>query len=180
MSEEKSRTERLFFALWPDAGICAALDRAGGKLRTACGGRQMRRNNIHLTLVFLGNVETARIDALRAVADGLAAAPFVMTLKQLGWWRHNRVAWAAPEVTPEQLLALVDLLQDGLRAAGFTFDDRPAYAPHVTLLRNARCEKVEWPVFESLEWAANEFVLVRSVTREEGATYEAIGRWALR
>lgn len=179
MSEEKGRTERLFFALWPDAEVCDALDQAGGKLRAVCGGRQMRRNNIHLTLVFLGNVEISRIDALRAVGDGVVALPFVMTLNQLGWWRHNRVAWAAPDAPPEQLLALVNQLQDGLRAAGFAFDDRPSYTPHVTLLRNAHCEGVEWPVFESREWAANEFVLVRSVTREEGATYEAIGRWAL-
>lgn len=171
---------RLFFALWPDAEVCAALDRVGGKLRTVCGGRQMRRNNIHLTLVFLGNVEIARIDALRAVGDGVAAQPFVMTVNQLGWWRHNRVAWAVPDATPESLLTLVNQLQDSLRAAGFAFDDRPTYTPHVTLLRNARCEGVEWPPFESLEWAANEFVLVRSVTREEGATYEAIGRWTLR
>jgi 2'-5' RNA ligase len=179
VSDEVRPTERLFLALWPDAAVCGALDQVGRKLRTVCGGRQMRRNNIHLTLVFLGNVETVRMDALRAVADGVAAAPFVMTLNQLGWWRHSRVAWAAPDVTPEPLLALVNQLQDGLRAAGFSFDERPSYAPHVTLLRNAHCEGVEWPVLESLEWAANEFVLVRSVTREEGATYEAIGRWSL-
>ncbi|BCB25897.1 RNA 2',3'-cyclic phosphodiesterase [Sulfurimicrobium lacus] len=170
---------RLFFALWPDAAVCGALDQAGRKLRDACGGRQMRCNNIHLTLVFLGNVEITRIDALRAVGDGVALPPFVMTLNQLGWWRHNRVAWAAPDTTPGPLLALVNQLQDGLRVAAFAFDDRPVYAPHVTLLRNARCEKAEWPAFESQEWVANEFVLVRSVTREEGATYEAIGRWSL-
>lgn len=171
---------RLFFALWPDEAVCGALDGVGRKLRDTCGGRQMRRNNIHLTLVFLGNVEIARIDALRAVGNGVAAPPFVMTLSRLGWWRHNRVAWAAPDVVPDPLLALVNQLQDGLRAAAFAFDERPTYAPHVTLLRNARCEEAKWPAFESIEWAASEFVLVRSVTREEGATYEAIGRWTLR
>lgn len=176
----RGEAARLFFALWPSPEVCTALDRVGGKLRAVCGGRQMRRNNIHLTLVFLGNVEIARIDALRAVGGGVAAPPFAMSVNQLGWWRHNRVAWAAPDATPEPLLTLVNQLQDRLRAAGFAFDDRPIYMPHVTLLRNARCEGVEWPAFESLEWTANEFVLVRSVTREEGATYEAIGRWTLR
>jgi len=179
VKDEAGRTERLFFALWPDAAVSGTLDQVGHQLRSACGGRQMRRNNIHLTLVFLGNVETSRIDALRAVGDAVVAPSFAMTLKQLGWWRHNRVAWAAPDAAPEQLQVLVHQLQNGLRAAGFAFDDRPVYAPHVTLLRNARCEEVEWPAFESLEWAANEFVLVRSVTRDEGATYEAIGRWPL-
>ncbi|MFN3397244.1 MAG: RNA 2',3'-cyclic phosphodiesterase [Sulfurimicrobium sp.] len=177
---ELQEEARLFFALWPDDAASAALDQVGGKLRTVCGGRPMRRNNIHLTLVFLGNVNMDRIDALRAVGDGIAAPSFAMTLNRLGWWRHNRVAWAAPDVVPDPLLALVNQLQEGLRAAAFSFDERPVYAPHVTLLRNARCEEVKWPAFESLEWIASEFVLARSVTREEGATYEAIGRWALR
>lgn len=179
MNTEESRTVRLFFALWPDAAVCGALDRVGRRLHDACGGRRMRRDNIHLTLVFLGNVEIARLDALRAVADGVASPPFVMILNRLGWWRHNKVAWAAPDAAPEALQALVTQLQDGLRAAGFAFDDRPVYAPHITLLRNARCEKTEWPVFDLLTWGTREFVLVRSVTREEGATYEAIGRWTL-
>lgn len=173
------KTARIFFAIWPDEKVRGALDQAGVKLRRACGGRQMRAPNVHLTLVFLGDVAVARIDALKAVAGEVTAPPFVMTLNRLGWWRHNRVAWAAPEVTPEPLLTLVDRLQNGLRNADFAFDDRPSYAPHVTLLRNAHCQGVELPPLAPIEWAAGEFVLVQSVTREEGATYEAVGRWPL-
>lgn len=139
----------------------------------------MRANNIHLTLVFLGSVELARLEVLRALASDVLAMPFTMILDRLGWWKHNRVVWAAPETTPDPLLSLVHQLQAGLRSEGFDFDDRPVYSPHVTLLRNARCDAVEWPPFKPLEWAANDFVLVRSVTLPEGATYEAIGRWPL-
>ena len=70
-------------------------------------------------------------------------------------------------------------LQEGLRKVGFSFDDRPVFAPHVTLLRNARCNEVEMPSLTPLEWAADEFVLVKSVTTDAGATYEVIGRWGL-
>lgn len=175
----EDETARLFFALWPTARVRGALDQVGRKLRVVCGGRQMLAPNVHLTLVFLGNVEVARLDALRAVAAGVRVQPFAMTLDKLGWWRHNRVAWAAPLETPRALSDLVAQLQIGLRDAAFAFDDRPVYAPHVTLLRNARCEGVEYPPFAPLEWAADEFVLVRSVTREEGAAYEVIGRWPM-
>lgn len=170
---------RLFFALWPDAGVRGALDRLGRNLRTACGGRQMRPDTIHLTLVFLGNVDLARKDALYAVAGKVRVPPFPMTLTIPGWWQHNRVAWAGPEITPEPLLSLVNQLQEGLRGEGFAFDDRPTYVPHVTLLRNARCEGMELPPFAPLYWQAQDFVLVRSITREEGAAYEVIGRWPL-
>jgi len=176
---EGGQTARLFFALWPDAGVRRALDQAGKQLHAACGGRRMGAPNVHLTLVFLGNVALTQLDELRAVAWLVSGPSFSMTLDRLGWWRHNRVAWAAPQETPQALQDLVIQLQDGLRNAGFAFDDRPVFAPHVTLLRNARCNEVEMPSLKALEWAADEFVLVESVTTDAGAAYEVIGRWGL-
>jgi 2'-5' RNA ligase len=179
MPGEGEQTVRLFFALWPDAGVRRTLDQAGGKLHAACGGRRMQAPNVHLTLVFLGNVALARLDELRAVAGCVSGHTFSMKLDHLGWWRHNRVAWAAPQEMPEALQALVAQLQEGLRNAGFTFDDHPVFSPHVTLLRNARCNGVEMPSLEPLEWTADEFVLVKSASTDAGATYEVIGRWGL-
>ncbi len=173
------QTIRLFFALWPDAEVRRALDQAGRKLHTACGGRRMRAPNLHLTLVFLGNIAEARLDELRTVAGHVSGIPFSLTLDHVGWWRHNRVAWTAPLETPEALEGLVTQLQEALRNAGFTFDDRPVFVPHVTLLRNARCDGVEMPPMMPLAWAADAFVLVKSVTTDAGATYEVIGRWGL-
>jgi 2'-5' RNA ligase len=179
MPAEGEKTARLFFALWPDAGARRALDQAGRHLHAACGGRRMQAPNVHLTLVFLGNVPVARLDELRAVAGSVSGASFSMTLDHLGWWRHNRVAWAAPQETPEALQDLVTQLQDSLRNADFAFDDRPVFAPHITLLRNARCNGVKMPPLDPLEWKADEFVLVKSVTADAGAAYEVIGRWGL-
>lgn len=179
MPAEGEKTVRLFFALWPDAGVRRALDQAGSKLHAICDGRRMRAPNVHLTLVFLGNVALARLDELRALAGCVSGSPFSIKLDHLGWWRHNRVAWAAPQETPEALLGLVSRLQERLRNAGFVFDDRPVFAPHVTLLRNARCAGLEMPSLMPLEWAADAFVLVKSATTDAGAAYEVIGRWGL-
>lgn len=179
MPAEGEKTARLFFALWPDAGVRRVLDQAGSRLHAICGGRRMRAPNVHLTLVFLGSVALARLDELRAVAGRVSGASFSMTLDHLGWWRHNRVAWAAPQETPQALQGLVAQLQEGLRNAGFAFDDRPVFAPHITLLRNARCNGLEMPPLMPLEWAAGEFVLVKSATTDAGAAYEIIGRWGL-
>ena len=64
MPAEGEKTARLFFALWPDNEVRRTLDQAGRQLHAACGGRRMRAPNVHLTLVFLGNVEIARLDEL--------------------------------------------------------------------------------------------------------------------
>src|SRR3989338_1351130 len=93
----KPHTALLFFALWPDGKTRDALDKAGKQLHAACGGRPTKRETIHLTLVFLGDVPVERIDELRTLAAQVSAPSFELVLTQLGWWKHNRVAWAAPD-----------------------------------------------------------------------------------
>lgn len=173
----KPQTARLFFALWPDGRTCEALDNAGRQLHSACGGRRTRRETIHITLVFLGDVFVERIDELRALAAQVSAPRFELVLTKLGWWKHNRVAWAAPNDVPTGLVALVQGLESTLKSNNFQLDVRP-YLPHVTLARKANCR--ETPLLEAdIVWRVEEYVLVRSVTDASGAAYEVIGRWPL-
>jgi 2'-5' RNA ligase len=168
-------TARLFFALWPDEVVRDRLSLAGEKLHARCGGRRTFPATIHLTLVFLGNVELTRLAALQAAAGEVRFPAFELRLSRLGWWRHNRVAWAAPEWVPAELTKLVGELQGRLRDAGFVFDEKP-YSPHITLLRKANCSGADFPGL-AVDWKITEFVLVKSLNTANGAAYETIGRW---
>ncbi|MDP2809607.1 MAG: RNA 2',3'-cyclic phosphodiesterase [Rhodocyclaceae bacterium] len=170
---------RVFFALWPDAAAAGLLHTAGREARETCGGRLMRRETLHLTLAFLGDIPAQRIDDARRAADGIAAAPFALTLDRLGFWPGNPILWAgAPESIPRPALTLLaDALGGRLREAGFRLEDRP-FAAHVTLLRDARCPAVP-TLANPVEWTASEFVLAESVRSAEGSRYETIGRWPL-
>lgn len=173
----KPQTARLFFALWPDGRTREALDQAGKQLHAACGGRRTKRETIHITLVFLGDVCVERIDDLRTLVEQVSAPTFELVLTKSGWWKHNRVAWAAPDATPEAMAALVCGLESRLKETGFQFDARP-YLPHVTLVRKANCR--ETLLLEAgIVWQVEEYVLLRSVTDASGAAYEVIGRWPL-
>lgn len=134
----------------------------------------MRCDSLHLTLAFLGNVESDRIALLREVAADIQAQGFTLPLDKLGCWRH--IVWAGCEVTPEPLSALAGELSSSLRNAGFSLEDRP-FAAHVTLLRNARCDLLGQapPFLPALDWQVNEFVLAQS----SAACYTCIGRWPL-
>lgn len=167
---------RLFFALWPEPGLQRELGRRAQAIGRASGGRATRAGNIHLTLVFLGDVAAERTAAVRAAADGANGAACELTLDRVGYWKHNRIAWAGTDTTPPALAALVAALEGRLAAAGFAFDRRP-YVPHVTLVRAARA--AESPRFRPLAWPCREFVLVQSVRDAQGARYEVIGRWDL-
>jgi 2'-5' RNA ligase len=173
----KPATARLFFALWPGEAVSANLAEAGKNLHEICGGRRTRAETIHLTLAFLGEVESERIGDLLALAGEIRAPAFGFDLTRFGWWRHNRIVWAAPDEMPAELTLLVDALRERLLGAGFHFDAKP-FVPHITLLRKADCGKNPLPT-GGIEWRVEDFVLVRSVSDGRGAAYEVVGRWPL-
>lgn len=167
---------RVFFALWPDAGVRGALAAAGSEAQAECGGRATASDKIHLTLFFVGDVERERITRLQALASSISAAPFELDLSTLGYWRHNRIVWAGSRRCPAQLVLLVELLRQNLAREGLEAEDRP-YVPHVTLVRNAKRAPKKTAIVP-LTWRASDFVLVESV-RDESARYEVIARWPL-
>ncbi|MEO7727956.1 MAG: RNA 2',3'-cyclic phosphodiesterase [Burkholderiales bacterium] len=167
---------RVFYALWPDGPARDALDRARREAQRTSGGRAMRRDNLHQTLVFVGSVDAEKISALETVAGSIAAAPFTLEFGAAGYWRHNRIVWAAPGAMPPALTGLVTALEQELTQAGFTFDHR-SYFPHVTLLRNARMP-THLPSM-LFAWPVREFVLLESARGPRGAEYRVVKRWAL-
>ena len=168
---------RVFFALWPDAATAAALHARGRTLRAECGGRLMRRETVHMTLAFLGDVPASRLAVLEEVAGALHAERFVLELDRVGGWHGHRVLWAGCETVPAALQALAAELGARLRAAGFELEAR-AFNPHVTLVRNAlrSPRQTEAPL---LRWPVASFVLVASERYADGAHYRVLERWSL-
>ncbi|HSO07175.1 MAG TPA: RNA 2',3'-cyclic phosphodiesterase, partial [Pelomicrobium sp.] len=130
------RPLRVFFALWPDASTRRALDQAACAIHSHCGGRAMRAPNIHLTLVFVGDVPALRLPELCAAAAAVEGAAVDMIVDRAVFWPRQRIAWVGPAQTPAALAQLVAALEERLAQGGFAFDRRP-YLPHVTLVRNA-------------------------------------------
>jgi RNA 2',3'-cyclic 3'-phosphodiesterase len=174
---ENPGTRRVFFALWPDDTVRSALAAIAGALHRECGGRVMRGPNIHLTLIFIGNVAADRLEALERLAAPVAAPPFELVIDTLQSWRHNRIAWVGASENSAALTTLVARIAEPLQAAGFRLDERP-YVPHVTLVRDARRAPAGRAI-EPVVWRASEFALVESAQRENRAAYEVLGRWPL-
>ncbi len=167
---------RLFFALWPDARTRQALRSVQDGLGAGCG-RLTHPADLHVTLVFLGNVESGRMPCIETVADGIHAGPFELHFDRLDYWRRPRILWCGPSGRPPALDALVHNLQAGLQACHIEPDQRP-YAPHVTLARKARPVDVRDPGV-GLHWQVRDFVLVASRSGAEPPRYEVLRRWPL-
>jgi RNA 2',3'-cyclic 3'-phosphodiesterase len=179
-------TRRIFFALWPEPEVAGRLHVLSAVAHEVCGGRRMRRDTLHLTLAFLGEVDAARYDLACTIADEVAAGGGiaadeclgeVLRIDRLAFWKHNHIVWAGCDEVPPALGALAEKLTAGLRGGGFALDSR-RFAAHVTLLRNAQCAGDMAPI-EAFDWPVRDFVLVQSQLEREGAKYEIVRRWAV-
>ncbi len=172
--------ERLFFALWPDPGRQRAWHRLGREVAEA--GRPVAAANLHLTLLFLGEVDGQRRRCLEAVARQAAgvAAPFELTLERWGHWRRSRVVWLGPRRTPPPLARLVSSLRQGAQTRCELPAEAHPFRPHVTLARGVRAAPDRWPELEPQRWPVEDFVLVRSLLRTSAPPrYTVVARWPL-
>jgi 2'-5' RNA ligase len=142
------------------------------------GGRIIPADNLHVTLAFLGNVAADRLsDALHA-ADAVAAEPFTLTLDRIEPWRRSQVLVLSAAVVPSALGSLVEQLRINLLQQKFKLTDE-LYRPHVTLLRRLPAHYRRVEDIDPLEWQVADFVLVDSVTTQEGSRYSIRHRWPL-
>ncbi len=155
---------RLFFACWPSAGTAQALSDWARAAQRACGGRAARRENIHLTLAFLGAADP---QAARATGAAIRLPALALRIEQARYWARNRIVWVGPLETPAGLKQLA-------RALG----EQREFDAHVTLIREARLPRA-LPPLPALEWPVTQFTLVNSILGPEGPSYEVLARYDL-
>lgn len=168
---------RLFLALWPDDDVRRRLRYLLDTTLRIRSGRPEPIANLHVTLVFIGNIPGERVNAIeRAVAD-VSGTAFELLLERVGYWGRPRIMWLGSRETPSALLSLVKDLRAALVPCGITAETRP-YLPHMTLAR-----KVQHPPFtgvvEQVTWRVDTFSLLESVPLERGSAYRELAAWPL-
>jgi len=169
---------RVFFALWPADAERNQLAAWQKPLQHLCGGRVMRGETLHNTLVFIGDVEQSRLEALRLAAQEVSGKAFELHFDVAHYWGHNHIVYAAPGEMPQQLAQLADTLEQRLVAHRFSFDRRE-YKPHVTLLRNAHWTDAPLPGMQPVCWQIKDFALVQSVPQDGLTSYRVLARFPL-
>lgn len=173
----EKKVQRLFLALWPDDELRKHIKRNSKSLLRHGGGRPVALENIHITLVFLGNVDQQQQACIEQVADSVQCPIFELRLDKAGHWPRPRVLWLGCEETPGALKKLVADLYQGIRRCGLELDSRP-YQAHLTLMRKVNKPPADLTV-EPVAWPLDRFVLVKSTTHAEGVKYEVIREWPL-
>lgn len=103
------------------------------------GARWVPKENLHLTLSFLGSVDDQRIDEISsAFAEAVQGhVGFNTRLGDLGAFpsaRRARVVWAGLDDPTQGIAGLADSVAEAMEDLGFPREKR-AFSPHVTLAR---------------------------------------------
>ncbi|MDE0611141.1 MAG: RNA 2',3'-cyclic phosphodiesterase [Gammaproteobacteria bacterium] len=167
--------QRLFFALLPDGPVRKQLCQLQKNLGQA-GGRPIPKENLHLTLLFLGNVEADKVDAVRDIAAGIEGKPFSLVLDTLGGFRQNnaRILWVGPSESPPALGALHQSLRRQVGEIGLRVG-KGTYRPHVTLIRKADLrENFPEKPDQNIPWVASRLTLLASELLPSGSRYRIL------
>lgn len=171
-----SSMSRLFFALWPDDETRHTLLRINNSLKTK-GFNPIQPNNLHVTLVFLGQVDKDTELQIKELVAAIAPHPFQLTFDKLSHWSRPQIlCLTSPQPTPEEGIKLVSDLSKIAADCGLQTDTRP-YTPHITLARHARY--LPESIIEPLVWRAETFCLVESCSESGGVCYKVRQQWPL-
>jgi RNA 2',3'-cyclic 3'-phosphodiesterase len=164
---------RLFFALWPDDQTRLKLVRLNRSIE-AKGFRPVQPQNVHVTLVFLGNVDAVSESLIKHSVAAISAKPFVLTFDQLSYWSRPKILCLSCSQLVEEVESLVSVLNMQVENCGLQTDTRP-YQPHITLARHARY--LPDINFEPIVWRAESFCLVESCSEPDGVFYKVRQQW---
>jgi len=169
------------------ARLAAAVER----LRPlAPGVGWVTRDNVHLTVKFLGGVESPRLAAIESALTTAAAGHgiFELSVQGLGAFptrMRPRVLWAGVAEGAAELTALASRIDDALHALGIPRETRP-FAAHVTLgrVREPRANPRLAGALDSTETFGRQPVtrisLMRSDLSPRGARYTELAGMGLR
>jgi RNA 2',3'-cyclic 3'-phosphodiesterase len=175
-------SHRLFVAARPPASIRALLLNAMGAV---AGARWQDEDQLHITLRFIGDVDTATANSAAEALSGVSGQSFEAAISGVGMFeaKHGSALWAGV-TNRAAFAALHKKFDQALIRAGHSAEHR-AYHPHVTLARLGRHHGDIGPwlsresTLSSPDFPVDRFGLYESTLTREGARYELIAEWSL-
>lgn len=184
---------RSFLAFELPEGIKKTVARISGEIRHSdLDARWVKPENIHLTVVFMGNIKSDELEFLGAEVEKVCSeyGIFDIALKGMGYFPNRqrpRVLWMGLDGNLERMSQFRDDLQKSLIVFGIK-EEKRRFIPHLTLarFRSMRNKGSElegilkaYEVFESPYESVSELFLFKSELKPGGAVYTKLKSWPL-
>jgi 2'-5' RNA ligase len=160
----------------------------GTLARTGTEVKWVEPENLHVTLLFLGEVDDRDLpDVCRIVSEGTQLhAPFLMSVETVGCFpnpRRPRTLWVGVGEGTQALCALHDALETPLLDLGYRREER-RYTPHITLGRvksDRPTEKLTAALAKEAGWKGGEITVreievMSSELTSKGPIYTVLSR----
>jgi 2'-5' RNA ligase len=187
----RPETHRIFIAVPIPEPVKDALERVQAELRRALAPRSVRwsrRDQLHVTLRFLGNVESQQVDELIRSVRHACEAFGVLQLRafRIGMFpspNRPRVLWTGVADQGHRLAALQRRVEEA--SAAFTHEKpEPAFVGHVTLGRCKAITRRDASTLGALavsmerrsfgDWAADRVEIIRSELGAGGSRHTTL------
>lgn len=184
---------RSFLAFELPLEIKNIVARVSGELRqSTLNPRWVKVDNIHLTVVFMGSIETEDTPAITRVVREVCQTygPFDISLKGIGCFpnrRSPRVLWLGLDGDLEPMSEFRDALQGHLKGFGIK-EEKRKFKPHLTLARFRKPKKMDakedqflsnYEDISSAVCSLKELILFKSDLKPTGAVYTKVESWPL-
>ena len=184
---------RAFIALPLEPVLAAEIKKVQQRLNSPGGAvRWISPEHLHLTLRFLGNVATDRLDDLTLALRRTCArtVPFQLALEGAGCFpstKSPRVVWIGIRGDLEPLRKLQEQIAQETKNFGDHGDER-AFQPHFTIGRvkasglegRKAGQTIEFATVPKLgDWTVHHVLLVQSELSPDGARYTTLAAVAL-
>lgn len=169
---------RLFFALWPSDEFRREIVSTTQTIARASGGRVIPPENLHVTLLFVGQVSRSQFGSVQQAGDVCIDAPaFELSFDRAEVWGRANLLCLTTSSPPVAATQLAEKLRHALHAESPGTSEHE-FRPHITLARDLPRRRRPEPV-KTMLMKVNDFVLVESQPGPGGSEYSVIARWPL-
>ena len=174
---------RAFVAVRVSGGVADALENFLSELRPLARIRWVRREQFHITLKFLGELENDVIDdVMESLRPMKSFAPFTVELNHIGAFPNlssPRVLWLGGDKGAKELGKLAKKVNDVLYDSAGLERESKKFTAHLTLARLKDTVLPEALVkrlgdVPALSWECSELVLMKSLLTPQGPIYSQL------
>jgi len=189
---------RIFLSLPLPTDVVKELQQLQRELSAGLGEGSVtwtRRDQMHLTLRFLGDVSPARVQEIERAVTAVCAdvAPFSLRARQVGFFpnpRRPKIIWAGVDDAGNRLAPLHAAVSEAIRSIAPLSDEESDFRGHLTIGRIRRIDRKGIKALAEAaerasshcfgDWAANTIQIVRSELGPGGSRYTCVASIGLR
>lgn len=153
----------------------------------SCFGNFVEKDNLHLTLSFVGEVSEEQVGEIKKVLKRIDFRKFPIEIGNLGFFPNEsfvKIVWL--DVLSNEILSLKKEIEKKLIKEGFSFKEIE-FVPHLTVARIKGIkdkkkfhEEIEKIKLGKMFFIAEDFCLMKSVLKNDGPEYKVLERFDMR